>query len=93
MSKYVAKISRNFKDTHSGDPKVLFRGVQSEQCEVRDHMWVSISKDLDKFLKVNKTNKSFIIEFEAQTKEYLYRGVEKKLTLKNVKSIRILGRA
>ena len=91
--KYVAKISRNLKDIHSGDPKVLLRGVQSNQCDIRDHMWVSVSKELDKFLKVNKTNKSLVIEFEAQTKEYLYRGVEKKLTLKNVKSIRILGRA
>ena len=97
--KFTAKISRNLKDIETGAPKVLLRGIMTEEDEFRDHAWVELNRELDKLLKHrkefqrNKGNGSAIIEFEADIKNYMYRETIYKQTLKNIKTIRVLGKA
>jgi len=97
--KFTAKISRNLRDTNTGAPKVLLRGIMTEEDEFRDHAWVELNRELDKVLKHNKEfkrkqgNGSAIIEFEADVKNYEYRGSVYKQTLNNIKTVRILGKA
>ena len=97
--KFTAKISRNLRDTNTGAPKVLLRGIMSDNDEFRDHAWVELNQELDKLLKHSKEfkrkqgNGSAIIEFEADIKSYEYRGSTYKQTLTNISTPRILGKA
>lgn len=93
--KYTAKISRNFRDIATGCPKVLLRDIFDEQGELfRDHCHVEISPALAKALKCMRSNKSFIIELTADTKEYDYQnsGILKR-TLTQVSRVKVLGKA
>lgn len=91
----TAKISRNFRDTETGAPKVLLRSIQTEDEEYRDHAWVEMTKELKTLLQTKRamSNRSYIIQFEADEKVYKYRDQEYKKTLQNVHNIKILGRA
>ena len=93
--RYTAKISRNLRYLSPGQPTVLLRGIQSETEDFRDHAWVALNNALDTALKSNKyfgKNKSAIIEFEAEPKQYKYRD-SVKITLDNISNVRIIGRA
>ena len=96
MPRYVAEISRNFRDIATGTPKVLLRSiVQDDDSEdFRDHAWVELSAELREFFKRElPKNGKRVISFRAKEKVYTYRGELVKRTLKNVKNITVLGRA
>ena len=93
--KFTAKISRNFRDVATGCPKVLLRDVFDESGETfRDHCHVEISPALARTLKTMRSNKSFIIELDAEPLSYNYQnsGVFKQ-TLTAVSRVKVLGRA
>ena len=72
---YTATISRNFRDTNTGDPKVLLRNVRDFEGNLfRDHCWVSKSA-LDNVIPYK--NKSFKISFLAKIKSYQTYGPSK----------------
>lgn len=73
---YTATISRNFRDTNTGDPKVLLRDVRDFQGNLfRDHCWVSKSL-LDPVIPTsNKANPR--ISFLAKAKSYKTYGPTK----------------
>lgn len=75
-AEYTAIISRNFRDTNTGDPKVLLRDVRDFEGNLfRDHCWVSKSL-LDPVIpKSNKANPR--VSFLAKTKQYKTYGPEK----------------
>lgn len=96
MPRYIAEISRNFRDITTGAPKVLLRSiVQDDNSEYfRDHAWVELTEDLKQFFKQElPKNGKRVISFRAKEKVYTYRGGLVKRTLKSVKNITVLGRA
>lgn len=93
--KYTAKISRNFRDVGTGTPKVLLRSIFDQNGELfRDHAHVVITPELQKTLNCMRSNKSFIVELEADEAEYRYQnsGIIKR-TLTNVSRVKVLGKA
>ena len=95
MPRYIAQISRNFRDVATGAPKVLLRNVlQEDEEDFRDHAWVELSAELKEFFKQElPKNGKRVISFRAKEKVYKYRGELVKRTLSNVKNITVLGRA
>ena len=96
MPRYIAEISRNFRDISTGAPKVLLRSVIQEDNsdDFRDHVWVELTEDLKQFFKQElPKNGKRVISFRAKEKVYTYRGELVKRTLKSVKNITVLGRA
>lgn len=93
--RYTASISRNFRDTSTGAPKVLLRGIQNEDNEdVRDHGWVPLNKELNNFFNTYlRGNGKRVITFYAEEASYSGRNGDSKVTLKNVQRIKLLGRA
>lgn len=89
----TAIISRNFRDTATGAPKVLLRGIQTPDEEYRDHAWVELTKELKQVTNRITNNRSLIITLEADVKEYIYRPGVVKRTLTNVSNIKVVGRA
>ena len=97
--KIVAKISKNFRDIKTGSPKVLLRidQVQSDTFD-RDHTFVPVTACLTKVLKTIRGNASILIEFEADETSYTdhrksIQGINSnKLTLTNIRNVKILGR-
>jgi hypothetical protein len=75
-AEYTATISRNFRDTNTGDPKVLLRDVRDFQGNLfRDHCWVSKSL-LDSVIpRNNRANPR--VSFLAKAKQYKTYGPEK----------------
>ena len=72
---YTATISRNFRDTNTGDPKVLLRDVRDYQDNLfRDHCWVSRDLLLE---VIPYGNKSLRISFLAKVKPYKTYGLSK----------------
>jgi hypothetical protein len=92
---YTAKLhASNFRDVGTGDPKVLMTQIFDSTGELfRDHAHVSLSPSLKRAISKLKPNKSFIIQFEAVIKPYMYRGEVFKRTLAHVEHIKILGKA
>lgn len=87
----TAIISPNFRDVATGAPKVLLRQVMEGTTEYRDHCWVEINKYLDEVLQgLKRKNKSVKIAFEAEIKEYEYRGSIYKRTLTNITSVSVI---
>ena len=95
MPRYIAEISRNFRDISTGAPKVLLRSIVQEDSEdFRDHAWVEMTEELKQFFRQElPKNGKRVISFRAKEKVYTYRGELVKRTLKNVKNITVLGRA
>ena len=83
----------NRRDVHTGAPKVLLTGVQTDSEDYRDHCWVEISPALQKAMRSMRPQKSFIIQFEATEKQYSRPGAEIKRTLASIKQVKVLGRA
>lgn len=94
MPRYIAEISRNFRDISTGAPKVLLRSIVQEDSEYfRDHAWIEMTEELKQFFRQElPKNGKRIISFRAKEKVYTYRGELVKRTLKNVKNITVLGR-
>lgn len=92
---FTAKLHpSNRRDVHTGAPKVLLTGVQSDSTEYRDHCWVEITLALAKAMKTMRPQKAFIIEFDASEKEYNCRHqVSIKRTLASITRVKVLGRA
>lgn len=94
MKRYTASISRNFRDVATGTPKVLLRGIQDNDEDFRDHGWIPLNKELDKFFNVHlRGNGKRVISFYAEEAFYSDRNGDSKVTLKNVQRIKLLGRA
>ena len=95
MAKYTAKISRNFRDVATGAPKVLLRDIFDNNGELfRDHAHVEITPAIQKTLNCMRSNRSFIVELEAEEKEYNYQNSNTiKRTLTNVTRVKVLGKA
>ena len=57
MPRYIAEISRNFRDVATGAPKVLLRSViqEDDSEDFRDHAWVELTEDLN-----SSSNKSYL---------------------------------
>ncbi len=89
----TAIISRNFRDTATGAPKVLLRGIQTPDEEYRDHAWVELTVELRRVVDRITNNRSLIITLEAEMKEYTYRPGIVKRTLTNVSNVKVVGRA
>lgn len=92
---YTAKLHpSNFRDVATGCKKVLMTQIFEATGELfRDHAHVEISPALAKSMRTMRPNKSFVVQFEADVKEYNYRGEVFKRTLTNVTRIKVLGRA
>lgn len=81
--RYTASISRNFRDTSTGAPKVLLRGIQNEDEDFRDHGWVPLNKELNNFFSTYlRGNGKRIIAFYAEEASYSDRNGGYKVTLK-----------
>ena len=95
MKRYTASISRNFRDVATAAPKVLLRGIQDDEDEdFRDHGWVPLNKELDKFFNVHlRGNGKRVISFYAEEVSYSGRNGDSKVTLKSIQRIKLLGRA
>ena len=95
MKRYTANISRNFRDVATAAPKVLLRGIQDDEDEdFRDHGWVPLNKELDRFFNTHlRGNGKRVITFYAEEAPYLDRNGKHKVTLKNVQRIKLLGKA
>ena len=95
----VAKISKNFRDIKTTSPKVLLRidKVQSDNFD-RDHTFVPLTSNLKKVLQTIRGNASVLIEFEADEVSYKdhrksIQGIDaSKLTLTNIRNVKIIGR-
>lgn len=94
MPRYIAEISRNFRDISTGAPKVLLRSIVQEDSEYfRDHAWIEMTEELKQFFRQElPKNGKRIISFRAKEKVYTYRGELVKKTLSSVKNINVLGR-
>ena len=92
---FTAKLHpSNFRDVGTGCKKVLMTKIFDNSGELfRDHAHVEISPALAKSMRTMRPNKSFVIQFEADIKPYMYRGEVFKRTLSNVTKIKVLGRA
>ena len=92
---YTAKLHpSNFRDVGTGCKKVLMTQIFDDNGELfRDHAHIELSPSLIKAMRTMRPNKSFIVQFDADIKEYLYRGEVFKRTLANVAKIKVLGRA
>ena len=76
LVEYTATISRNFRDTNTGDPKVLLRDVRDFEGNLfRDHCWVSKALLLEVIPYGNK--QSLRISFLAKPKSYKTYGPSK----------------
>ena len=79
---YTATISRNFRDTNTGDPKVLLRNVRDFQGNLfRDHCWVS--KALLDSVIPNTNRADCKVSFLAKAKVYKTYGPA-KITLTSI---------
>ena len=75
-TEYTATISRNFRDTNTGDPKVLLRNVRDYQGNLfRDHCWVS--KSLLDIVIPNTNRADCKVSFLAKEKTYKTYGPAK----------------
>lgn len=91
--KLTAKISRNFRDTATGAPKVLLRNICIGEDEYRDHAWVELTPELRKIVNTITRNRSLLISLYAEEKSYIYRAGVVKRTLTKVNNVQIIGRA
>ena len=85
---YTATISRNFRDTNTGDPKVLLRDVRDFEGNLfRDHCWVSKALLLEVIPYGNK--QSLRVSFLARVKTYKTYGPA-KATLTSIEEPMVL---
>ena len=76
QAEYTAIISRNFRDTNTGDPKVLLRDVRDFEGNLfRDHCWVSKAQLTSVIPYGNKS--SLRVSFLAKSKSYQTYGPAK----------------
>lgn len=95
MAIYTANlVTDKFRDVKTGDKKILLEKVIIKDGEeFRDHCYVKVNGNIQRKLNCMRTGHKFVIQFEADTVEYLRRGVEKAQTLDNIRNIKVLGRA
>ena len=84
---YTATITRNFRDVNTVSPKVLLLNIREAGKPFRDHCWVNITPELEKFIPYKNTQK-LRLAFEAKSKTYKTYGPE-KVTLTKFKHIEI----
>lgn len=85
---YTATIYRQMRDTLTTTPKVLLQDVRYAGKEFRDHCWVVITPEIEKFIPYRQ-GQTLRISFEAKPKKYQTYGPE-KVTLQSIKDIKIL---
>jgi hypothetical protein len=84
---YTATITRNFRDINTLSPKVLMLNIREAGKPFRDHAWVNITPELEKFIPYKNTQK-LRLAFEAKPKTYKTYGPE-KITLQSIRNIEI----
>lgn len=94
---YTAMVSKNKRNTHTGTPTVLLRGIMDSETEYRDHCWVRETPELHRLLENKHAGRyqgSYIIEFKAKPKTYDYQmSGQLKDTLEHITDIKVLGKA
>jgi len=87
---YTATITRNFRDIHTMTPKVLLLNITTAEGIFRDHCWVPITNNIQKFIPRKNTQK-LLISFIAKIRTYQTYGPAKQ-TLQAIKDIQIIKR-
>jgi hypothetical protein len=86
---FIATIKgRNFRDIHSGCPKVLVTQITHKGELFRDHSWIEITKELENSLPYDN-HRTVHISFEGDLRGYKNHSTgEMKTTITNIKNIR-----
>ena len=94
MATYIARlVTDKFRDVKTGAKKILLEKIINEDgIQFRDHCYVKVNSHIQKKLNCMRPGHKFAIQFEADTVNYLRRGVEEAQTLGNIRSIKVLGR-
>ena len=85
---FTALLTGNRRDVHS-DPKALLTNIEPNEHLDRTHCWVKLTYEVAE-MQPKGHQKPQLIQFEADTKEYLKQGTIKQLTLHNIRNIQVL---
>lgn len=86
---FIATIKgRNFRDIHSGCPKVLITNITHKDTLFRDHTWLEITKELERSLPYDNY-RTVHIKFDGDLRGYKNHSTgEMKTTIVNIRNIR-----
>ena len=92
---FKATITRNYRDVDTCSPKILLLNVTEDGKEFRDHCWVILIDELDKFVPY-KNKQKLRIQFNAKAKKYVDHenvGASRKSTLHKIHDIKIIKKS
>ena len=97
VKKYIGVLHQNLRDTNTLSPKIYLSRIETLEGEMlRDHCWISLSKDIDSIRPYGPKAKALRISFKAKT--YEYQAYDKfgnkthmQIGLKSLRDVKVLG--